>query len=97
MIAFRATAPIRSRCQVTGSPASPNQSAMPAENTTFERHYRIGELAELWHLGRETIRKLCVDEPGIIKIRMGRKKSHTTYSIPASVAQRIHTKLLNEA
>jgi hypothetical protein len=63
--------------------------------STFEKHYRIGELAELWGLGRETVRKLVKDDPGVIKIRMGRKKTHTLYSIPASAAARIHTKLLN--
>jgi hypothetical protein len=55
---------------------------MLTENTTFERHYRIGELAELWGLGRETVRKLVKDDPGVIKIRLGRKKAHTVYSVP---------------
>ena len=58
-----------------------------------EKHYRIGELAELWGLGRETIRKMLIDEPGVVKIRLGRKKAHTTYSVPHSVARRIHNKL----
>jgi hypothetical protein len=62
-----------------------------------EKHYRVGELAELWGLGRETVRKLVKDDPGVIKIRQGRKKTHTTYSIPESAARRIHTRLLNVA
>ncbi len=60
---------------------------------TFERHYRIEELCDLWGIGRETLRKLVLDEPGVVKIKMGRRKSHTTHSIPASVAERIHTRL----
>jgi len=65
-------------------------------DTSFaERHYRVSELAKLWGLGRETLRVIVKDEPGVIKIRMGRKKAHTTYSVPESVAQRIHTRLLN--
>jgi len=67
------------------------------ENTAFERHYRISELARLWGLGRETVRKLIKDHPGVVKIRMGRKKAHTIYSIPESAASRIHTRLLNAA
>ncbi len=67
------------------------------ENTTFERHYRISDLARLWGLGRETVRKLIKDDPGVIKIRMGRKKAHTIYSVPESAARRIHTLLLNAA
>ena len=63
------------------------------ETGTFERHYRIGELAELWGLGRETLRKIVVSEPGVIKVCMGRKKAHVTYSVPESVAARIHRRL----
>jgi hypothetical protein len=47
--------------------------------------------------GRETIRKLVQNEPGVLKLKLGKKKAHTVYSIPASVAQRIHTRLLNAA
>lgn len=61
----------------------------------FERHYRIGELADMWRLGRETVRLLIKDEVGVIKIRLGRKKVQTAYSVPESVARRIHTRLLN--
>jgi hypothetical protein len=64
---------------------------------TFEKHYRIGDLARMWGLGRETVRKLVKDDPGVIKIRMGKKKAHTVYSIPESAARRIHTRLLNVA
>jgi hypothetical protein len=66
-----------------------------SENSAFERHYRIGELARMWGLGRETVRKLVKDDPGVIKIRMGRKKAHTIYSVPESAATRIHTRLIN--
>jgi hypothetical protein len=65
--------------------------------TAFEKHYRIGDLARLWGLGRETVRKIVMKEPGVIKIRLGRKKAHTIYAVPESVAERIHTRLLNPA
>jgi len=68
---------------------------MPVENSTFEKHYRISELSRLWGLGRETVRLLVKDDPGVLKVRMGRKKAHTIYSVPESAAQRIHTRLLN--
>ena len=79
------------------------QSATPVRSTelsapadpAFERHYRIGDLAEMWQLGRETVRLLVKDERGVIKIRLGRKKAHTIYSVPESVAIRIHTRLHN--
>jgi hypothetical protein len=65
------------------------------EQSAFERHYRVGELADMWNIGRETVRLLVKEEPGVIRIRLGRKKTHTIYSVPASVALRIHTRLLN--
>ncbi|HXE80090.1 MAG TPA: hypothetical protein VNK41_05020 [Vicinamibacterales bacterium] len=68
---------------------------MAHESTAFERHYRIGELAQMWRLGRETVRLLVKDEEGVVKVRLGRKKAHTVYSVPESVALRIHTRLLN--
>ena len=70
---------------------------MSSDTSYAERHYRVGELAKLWGLGRETLRVIVKDEPGVIKIRMGPKRAHTTYSVPESVAQRIHTRLLNSA
>jgi hypothetical protein len=78
--------------------AAPQMSS--TESTTlaqpaFERHYRIGELATMWQLGRETVRLLVKDERGVIRIRLGHKKAHTIYSVPQSVAARIHTRLLN--
>jgi hypothetical protein len=76
------------------SPTRIAESSAP-EDPAFERHYRIGELAAKWQLGRETVRLLVKDERGVIKIRLGRKKAHSIYSVPESVAVRIHTRLLN--
>ena len=64
-------------------------------DTTFEPHYSIKELVRQWHLSRETVRTLIKDESGVVKVRMGRKKAMTRYSVPESVARRIHTRLLN--
>jgi hypothetical protein len=61
--------------------------------TTFERHYRLSELSSLWRIGRETLRQIFSVEPGVVKIRMGRKRKNTTYAIPASVADRVHRRL----
>lgn len=54
---------------------SPEQRSGPF-GAAFERHYRIGELAEMWKLGRETVRLLVKDEDGVIKVRLGRKRAH---------------------
>ena len=62
------------------------------EDPAFERHYRIGELAETWQLGRETVRRLVKDEPGVIKIRLGRKKAHTIYPYRNPWRHHIHSR-----
>lgn len=61
----------------------------------FEVHYSVADLAKQWRLGRETVRLLVKDEPGVVKIRLGRQKCLTRYSVPESVARRIHTRLFN--
>jgi hypothetical protein len=38
---------------------------------------------------------LCMNEPGVIKIRLGKLKRHTTYSVPETVALRIYRRLTN--
>ncbi len=70
------------------------QRYLAANDSFAEKHYRVSDLAELWGLGRETVRKLVKDDPGVIKIRMGRKRAHTVYSVPESAVRRIHTRLL---
>lgn len=67
------------------------------EDSTFEKHYTISELKERWAMGRETVRKLVMEEPGVVRIRLGRNKKNTTYSVPESVARRIHTRLQQAA
>ena len=73
------------------------QRHMHPDDSFAEKHYRVSDLAKLWGLGRETVRKLVKDDPGVVKVRQGRKKVHTTYSVPESAAKRIHTRLLNIA
>jgi hypothetical protein len=77
---------------ITGKPES-----YQIQDSTFETHYTIGDLAMRWRLGRETVRLLVKDEPGVLKIRMGHRKALTRYSVPESVARRVHTKLFNPA
>jgi hypothetical protein len=66
-------------------------------DTTFEVHYSIADLSMQWRLSRETVRQLVKDDPAVVKIRNGRRRVMTRYSIPASAASRIHTRLLNPA
>jgi len=62
-------------------------------DSTFEDHFGIADLSRKWKISRETVRLLVKDEPGVIRIRLGRKKTMCRYSVPASVATRIHNRL----
>jgi hypothetical protein len=75
----------------------PGSATNSWSDTTFEPHFSIAELARQWKLGRETIRLLVKDEPGVLKIRLGKRKTLTRYSVPESVARRVHTKLFYPA
>jgi len=66
-------------------------------DASFEEHFSLADLARIWRIGRETVRKLVMNEPGVVRIQLGRKKSMCRYSVPASVAKRIHTRLTSPA
>ena len=67
----------------------------PVDDPAFEKHFRVSGLVRLWGYGRETVRQMVKDEPGVMVVRLGKKKAHAIYSIPESVARRIHTRLAN--
>ncbi len=59
----------------------------------FEKHYTVTELAELWNVHADTIRRMFRDEAGVLKIGQSgrrRKRDYFTLRIPASVAARVH-------
>jgi hypothetical protein len=64
-----------------------------------DQHYKVSELAKRWHLSPNTVRRLVVDEPGVIKLTVGpllrnRRKWHlVSLRIPERVALRVHAKL----
>ena len=66
-------------------------------DTTFDPHFSISDLAKQWRISRETVRLLVKDEPGVCRIKLGRKRMMCRYSVPESVARRIHTRLFYAA
>ncbi len=70
------------------------------ESACQEKHYFVGELAALWNLSKQTIRRLFQDEPGVVRIgetRARRKRGYITLRIPESVAHRVHLRLCKSA
>ena len=63
--------------------------------TPFERHYSVEDLAKLWQLSDDFVRRLFANEPGTLvffKERPGRR-TYRTIRIPESVALRVHRRL----
>jgi hypothetical protein len=61
-----------------------------------EQHFKPDELAELWGVSVDTIRKLFRDVPGVLVIDRPVKRYKRRYStirIPESVAKRVYEKL----
>jgi hypothetical protein len=65
-----------------------------------EPHYTPAELAAMWNFSAGTIRRMIQDEQGVLRLQglgpTAGKRSYTTYSVPASVAVRLHERLSNK-
>lgn len=57
------------------------------------KHYTVNEIAEAWAVSYDTVRRIFIDEPGVLKLgAQGRRKKrdHLMLRIPASVAERVY-------
>jgi AraC-like DNA-binding protein len=73
-----------------------NQTA----GASFERHYSIHEISELWGLSQRTLRRIFEREPGVVELSNHRsrlKRTYVTRRIPESVLRRVHRKLQKPA
>jgi len=68
---------------------------MPVEETTFERHYSVEELTELWGMSDDFVRRLFLHEPGVVVFyrQQAGKRVYRTLRIPESVALRVHRRM----
>jgi hypothetical protein len=61
-----------------------------------ERHFTPLEVAKIWNVNVETIRRIFQDEPGVLvfqgPIKKG-KRPYKTIRIPQSVLERVHKRL----
>jgi hypothetical protein len=60
----------------------------------LERHYTPAEIGTLWGFDQTTIRRMFIDEPGVLKegkrARRDGKRQYVSLRIPESVAVRVH-------
>jgi hypothetical protein len=75
-----------------------NNSPVIFSQAVTERHYSLDELARLWNLSADTVRRLFEREPGVLVIERARSRDsrrYRTLRIPESVAERVHRRLSN--
>lgn len=68
----------------------------PAQGAAFERHYSVKQLAELWELGVDVVRRIFAHEEGVVRIAHPEtlhKRGYVTLRVPESVARRVHRRL----
>jgi len=62
----------------------------------MEPHYTVEEIAQLWSLSKDSVRRLFKNEPGVLAVsprqRRG-KRAYVTLRIPSSVVERVHRQL----
>lgn len=66
---------------------------LPVDSFT-ERHYTVAEIAEMWQLSLDKVRRIFQNEVGVLILQSpGRRKNvrpYKTLRIPASVAVRVY-------
>jgi len=73
-----------------------SEALVDSPTPAAERHYTASEIAALWHLNAETIRRLFQDEPGVVILQTPVKKGKRPYKtirIPQNVLERVHKRL----
>jgi hypothetical protein len=68
----------------------------PALPSCAQRHYTVSEVAVLWNLSVDAVRKLFQNEPGVLVLGNQPSRTtrrYTTLRIPESVVERVHRRL----
>jgi hypothetical protein len=62
----------------------------------FERHFSVKQVAELWGLSPDAVRRIFHGQPGVVEIQRNRsvhKRRYVSVRIPQSVVERVHRDL----
>jgi len=73
---------------------SPTPSAL---SPSMERHYSVAEVADIWNLSPDAVRKIFEKEPGVLILggHSSSARRYRTMRIPASVLERVHRRMSN--
>lgn len=72
------------------------QTSPASVTAALEKHYSVAELAKLWLLSESTIRRIFIEEPGVLKLAHQEtrfKRRYTSLRIPERIALRVHRRL----
>jgi hypothetical protein len=59
-------------------------------SSAFEKHFTVEEIAAMWQISKDTVRRLFTREPGVVALtnaRRGSKRRYVTLRIPESVVE----------
>jgi hypothetical protein len=62
-----------------------------------EYHYTIKELAKIWALSQTNVRRMLLNEPGVLRFgleKKGHRRAYVTLRVPASVAERVYRRCM---
>ena len=67
-------------------------------NPLREKHYDVIELATIWHVSDDLVRRIFRNEPDVVHITQHRpgRRSYVVLRIPESVALRVYRRMRNE-
>jgi hypothetical protein len=67
-----------------------------SQSPAAERHYTVAEVAAMWNLSKDAVRRLFQNESGVLVLGetspRRRKRMYTTLRIPQSVVERVHSR-----
>ena len=64
----------------------------------MEPHFTVADVARMWRLSKDAIRRMFRAEPGVLVFRRrecGPKRQYTTMRIPKSVVERVYRRSLS--
>ena len=71
-----------------------SESTTPSvPSLAFERHFSVAEVANMWNLSPDAVRRLFRNEPGVLILGEANpraKRRYLTIRIPQSVLERVH-------
>jgi hypothetical protein len=60
---------------------------------TSERYYNVQEIAAMWNISKDKVRRIFQNEPGVLILpsrTKGSKRRYTMLRVPHSVLERVH-------